>query len=79
MSHGVVKLIPCLFKSFLSVRWNILSKRELLGVLYIQLLEQLVDHEPFKPQPKEVDRRVGPPVWGAPGPWLRVCFSWSFE
>lgn len=33
----------------------------------------------FKPQPKEVDRRVGPPVWGAPGPWLRVCFSWSFE
>lgn len=42
-----------------------MSEREFLDVLHIQLLEQLMDHEPFKPQPKELDRKVGPPSVGS--------------
>lgn len=48
----------------LCVRCNILSERGLLGVLHVQSLEQLMDHEPLKAQLKELDGKGGTPQCG---------------
>lgn len=77
VSHGVVKLIPCLLKSVSCVLGGTYGVRGTCwGFCISSYWSSSWTMNHLNPS-----QGAGwdPPVWGASGPWLRICFSWSFE